>query len=365
MAAVGPIRLTQHVRSAGSACRIVDGAGQEPVNPRGSLASLRIERGQEAGVIFAETGKATILGVEMISPVVDDPLTFGQIAAAHALGTVYAMGGTPQAAVSIVGFPANVLPAEVLREILRGAEQKMREAGVHMLGAHTTNDADIKCGFAVMGSAAAEPIGPATAQAGDAIVLTKPLGSGIIVFAHQVGLTLPGAMESLTRSLLALDRQAASSMIRLGVHAAASVSATGLIGRLAQIASGSAVACELEFEELPLFRGVVDLAERDLLPGTIERNIRAIDPTMLDLQGLTSGQKATLFCPETSGGLVIVLPQEQARLLVNDLRQADPSSGARIIGRVCAAHEKGLIRVRANEPRPEGYYSTETASRPG
>ncbi len=363
-----PVRLTEYVRNAGSAAKISKGVLQEVLGGLPQISDPRVvvgaADGDDAGVMMLSPDAATILTVDLFCPAVDDPFTFGQIAAASALSDIYAMGGVPQVALSIIGFPIHLLPASAMREILRGGIEKMREAGVPIIGGHSINDSEVKSGFAVVGTSPKDAFVRNTgAQVGDAIVLTKPLGTGIVAFAHQLGLTLPGVIESAAKSMAQLNRRAGELMSKFGAHAATDVTGFSLLGHLADIVRNSGVEVELDFDRMPLFKGVADLAERDCLPGAVDRNRDSVDEKILDLSGLTSGQQATLFCPETSGGLLVILPAERAEVFIKELGQAE-SSSACIIGRVTARREGGFIRVTSSESRPEGYYSVDSAPKP-
>ena len=305
--------------------------------------------GDDAGVMLLTPDIASILTVDVFSPSVDDPYTFGQIAAANSLSDIYAMGGTPQAALSIIGFPIHCLPASAMHEILRGGTDKMQEAGVPIVGGHSINDTEPKCGFAVLGTAPADGyVRNAGAQVGDAIVLTKPLGGGIAIFAHQVGRLPDGALDVVAQSMATLNRVAGELMVKHGAHAATDVTGFSLLGHMAEIVKNSQVEAVLDFDAIPLFGAVAELARQDIIPGAVERNRESVEEALLDLSELTPAQQAILFGPETSGGLLVFLPLERARKLVADLHERGIGIAA-IVGQVSGKHAGGMIRARTQE----------------
>jgi len=282
---------------------------------------------------------------DVFSPSVDDPYTFGEVAAANSVGDVYAMGGTPEAALSVIGFPIDVMPPEVMGEILRGGVEKMREAGVVVVGGHSINDEELKFGFAVSGRVSEEGlVRNSGARPGDAMVLTKPLGVGIVSFANQIDRATPGSVEAVAKSMTRLNRLASERMIARGAHAATDVTGFSLLGHMAEVVKTSGVEAEIDFDALPLFDGVAELARAEVLPGAVERNRESVDDSLLDLSALVPAQASVLFCPETSGGLLVFLPADEAEGYVAELRAGGDASAA-VIGRVVAEREGGLIRA--------------------
>ena len=348
-----PVALTEHVRNAGCASKISKGVLKQVLAGLPEVDDPRVvvgaAAGDDAGVILLSPDSATILTVDVFTPCVDDPYTFGQIAAANSVSDIYAMGGTPQTALSIIGFPIQSLPASAMREILRGGADKMKEAGVSIIGGHSINDEEVKCGFAVVGtSPAAKYIRNAGAQVGDAIVLTKPLGTGIVNFAHQVGRADEQAMREVAQSMAALNKLAGRRMVELDAHAATDVTGFSLMGHLAEIVKNSNVEAVLDFDAIPLFETVAVLARQEVLPGAIERNRESVEEGLLDLSALTAAQQAILFCPETSGGLLIFLRPEAAEMLVREVR------GAAVIGQVRRSFDGGRITVTTGQAQRFG-----------
>ncbi len=349
-----PVRLTAHVRNPGCASKIDKSLLQQVLAGLPEADDPRVlvgaSCGDDAGVILLDGDgqTATILTVDVFAPVVDDPYRFGQIAAANSLSDIYAMGGVPQAALSIIGFPVDVLPAAVMGEILRGGADKMKEAGVTIIGGHSINDHEPKCGFAVVGTCRKGGfVRNAGACPGDAIVLTKPLGAGIMAFGHQIGRVDNAALAPVAESMAALNRTAGELMVRYGVHAATDVTGFGLLAHMAEIvrhSGASGVAVELGFAAIPLFAGVAELAAGEVLPGGCERNREAVDEGMVDLSDLSPGEAGILFGPETSGGILAFMPAETAEMFVHALHERGEGA-ARVIGKVRGEASGGRIKV--------------------
>ncbi len=342
----GDIELTRHVRKAGCASKISRAQLREALAGLQDIRDPRVVVGHssadDAGVIELDPGTGTILTVDVFCPSVDDPYTFGRIAAANSLSDVYAMGGTPVSALSIIGFPAHELPMSIMSDILRGGIDTMAEAGIDVIGGHSINDEEIKCGFAVVGRAPTDHITTnAGARVGDALVLTKPLGVGIAAFGGQIGRASAETRAAATASMCRLNRVAAEAMVAAGAHAATDVTGYSLLGHLAGIAEASGVAVELEFDAIPLLPGIGRLARQDIIPGGVERNRESIDPALLTLAGLSHAQRSILFCPETSGGLLISLPPVAADKLAAELVTAGHE--AAVIGRVTGTRPGGHI----------------------
>jgi selenide,water dikinase len=291
---------------------------------------------------------ALVQTVDVFTPSVDDPYTFGQIAAANSLSDVYAMGGRPITALSIVGYPVRTLPDEALREILRGGIDKMTEAGVPVVGGHSINDPQVKAGFAVTGLIDPRRImANAGARPGDQLVLTKPLGTGILAFAAQIGRASASALEATARSMATLNRRAGELMLQCEAHAATDVTGFGLMGHLAAMAAASHADVEIVCDDVP---GVLECLAAGIRPGGVERNREAsadavdadpdVAPAMIDL----------CFDPQTSGGLLVALSPARAEEYVDRLR-AEGMSDARVVGKVIGPGT-GRVRVRTAGRRP-------------
>ena len=286
--------------------------------------------------------------VDVFAPSVDDPYRFGQIAAANSLSDVYAMGGRPITALSIIGFPVGELPDEALRAILRGGIDKMAEAGVPVIGGHSINDAAVKAGFAVTGLVAPrQMLTNAAAQPGDRLVLTKPLGTGIVAFAAQIGRLSDGAAEEAARSMAALNRRAAELMVQFHAHACTDVTGFGLMGHLAALAAASGVDVEIALDQLPLLPGVRQCMAEGIFPGAVERNREASAAAMTADEGLSPNRLDLCFDPQTSGGLLIAAAPAAAVALLARLHAEDMPAAA-VIGRVLGPGS-GRVFVREKE----------------
>ena len=343
------VKLTEHVRNPGCASKISKGILHQALQGLPELNDPRVlvgaTCGDDAGVMDLGGTDNSILTVDVFSPVVDDPYTFGQIAAANSLSDIYAMGGVPQAALSIIGFPVDHLPVQAMREILRGGADKMKEAGVPIVGGHSINDPEPKCGFAVLGTCPrGRFVRNAGAKVGDVMVLTKPLGSGIAAFARQIGRAGEALMADVGRSMAALNRVAGEGMVRHGVHAATDITGFSLMGHLAEIVKNSGVEVQMTFDDLPLFEGVRKLAGEEVLPGAVERNRESVEETLLDLGELSVGDLGILFGPETSGGILAFMPPDHVEAFVRELCEQG-TDAARIIGVVTRSCPEGRIRV--------------------
>jgi selenide,water dikinase len=355
----GPLKLMDLVQSAGCASKIDQATLNRVLRGLPFLADPRVlvgaPAGDDAGVYRLADDLALVQTVDVFSPSTDDPYVFGQIAAANSLSDVYAMGGRPITALSIVGFPIHAAPDEALHQILRGGIDKMAEAGVAVIGGHSINDPEIKAGFAVTGLVHPERIVTnAGAQPGDCLILTKPLGTGIMAFAAQIGRAPAGGPEAAARSMAQLNQSAAKLMLDCGVHACTDVTGFGLIGHVAAMAAASGVDVELVWDDLPLLPGVLECLADGIAGGAVERNREssghclstddAIQPAMLDL----------CFDPQTSGGLMIAVPQNVGSNLLERLHAADMPE-AMIIGKVL---DKGsgriLLRTDGRRPIPAG-----------
>ncbi len=350
----GPIRLTERVASPGCASKI------DAATLRRVLAGLAVPddprvlvgmpAGDDAGVYQLDEHLALVQTVDVLAPSVDDPYLFGQIAAANALSDVYAMGGRPITALSIIGFPARGLPEAVMLEILRGGLEKMSEAGVAVIGGHSIQDEELKAGFAVTG--VIDPkrvVARATARPGDRLVLTKPLGTGILAFAAQIGRAPPGSLDAAARGMAALNRAAAEAMLAAGAHAATDITGFGLFGHLAAMAADGALDLEIIWDDIPLLPGVLECLAAGILPGGAERNRESAEAAVVPGDGVTPTMLDVGYDPQTSGGLLIAVAEENAPGLLAELRRMGVVQAA-VIGRVLGPGT-GRVHVRTEHRR--------------
>jgi selenide,water dikinase len=302
-----------------------------------------MERAEDAGVFKLTDDLALVQSVDFFTPVVDDPYDFGRIAVANALSDVYAMGARPLTALNVVCFPQAAMDFSILRKILEGGLDMMHEADVILLGGHTVDDPELKYGIAVTGIIhPAKVVHNSTARPGDVLVLTKPIGTGIISTAIKAGTASPAAIKRITDSMAALNRAASEAMVALGAHACKDVTGFGLLGHAAEMLEGTQVGMEIDSAAVPLFPEAKEYYEKGFVPGGLARNrdfrknMVSFDPKVpAHLQDL-------LFDPQTSGGLLIALPASKAPRLLEKLSKSGIK--ANIIGRVVSLH-KGKIRV--------------------
>jgi selenide,water dikinase len=277
--------------------------------------------------------------VDFFTPVVDDPGAFGAIAAANALSDVYAMGGRPLTALAVAAFPED-LPPTWAADIVRGGEAKLREAGCALLGGHTVRDPEIKFGYAVTGLVDPDRLlTNGQGRPGDVLVLTKPLGTGVIATATKAGSAPEDAVLAASRSMAALNRAAAEAALRHGVRAATDVTGFGLVGHAAAIAHESRITLEIEAGRLPLLPHAPDLALRFQARG-LRANRARFEPAVEYRGEPGEACRVLLFDPQTSGGLLLLVPEPEASALLDEL------PGAVAVGRA-RPQEGAQVRVRA------------------
>jgi selenide, water dikinase len=295
-----------------------------------------ITTGDDAGVFRISDQLAIVNTVDFFTPVVDDPYTYGLISAANALSDVYAMGGRPLTALNIVCWPQSGLPGEMLAEILRGGADKAREAGATIVGGHTVADDEVKFGMAVTG--VIDPrriVRNVGASAGDALLLSKPLGTGVLMTAFKRDRLPAEQYETAVRWMSMLNASAAAAMLKYEVHAATDITGFGLMGHALKMAEGTGVTLVFEESDLPLLPGALELTREKMIPGGGTRNREFYSPKVKVSDEIADEMITLAFDPQTSGGLLIALPEAQALPLLADLHNAGCSEAA-IIGRVTA-----------------------------
>lgn len=286
----------------------------------------------DAAVYQLNDEQAIVSTIDFFPPVVDDPYTFGSIAAANALSDVYAMGGEVLFALNLAAFPDD-LDRAILSEILRGGAEKVREAGAIITGGHTVSDQEPKYGLAVTGMVhPAYILAKSGAQPGDRLVLTKPLGVGLITTALKREQADPAHVAAAVKSMSLLNRHASHLAQRFEAHACTDITGYGLLGHGLEMTNASQVRFRLRFDEIPLLPGALEYARQEIFPGGLNRNREFVTPHVLFADRLTAAQQAVLFEPETSGGLLIALEPAQARGYVQ--QAAEDGLAAHIIGEV-------------------------------
>lgn len=285
----------------------------------------------DAGVYRLDGGRALVQTVDFITPVVDDPEVYGQIAAANALSDVYAMGGVPITALNICCFPGKGLERSVLAAILRGGAEKVREAGAALVGGHTVQDDELKYGLSVTGLVdPARIIRNSSARPGDALVLTKPIGTGAIISAYRErkvsDATLRAALSEMTR----LNAAASRLMLEYGATAGTDITGFGILGHALEMAEGSGVGIRLDAKAIPRYDESLELIRNGIGTRTTRCNLRLARPHMNSVGELSEELLTLLADPQTSGGLLIALPAERADALVAAARAAGETHASRV-----------------------------------
>lgn len=300
-----------------------------------------LAQGDDALVWRISADNALIATVDFFTPIVDDPYCYGTIAAANAMSDVFAMGGRVALALNVAAFPRD-LPPEVSAEILRGGADKVREAGGIIGGGHTIVDREPKYGLCVVGFVHPDRIvTKAGASAGDILLLTKPLGTGLITTAAKAGDVLDDHLEAAVESMSRLNNTAMKTAESAGVHAATDVTGFGLLGHASELASSSRVDLEIHFSKVPLLEGTSGYASRSLFPGGSFTNLEHYAPSILMAEDVTEDEKLILLTPETSGGLLLTLGKETAEVFVKGMKEVGHEVWE--IGRVIVG--EGKIRL--------------------
>jgi selenide,water dikinase len=294
-----------------------------------------LERGDDAGVYRLSDEVALIQTVDFFTPIVDDPHLFGQVAAANALSDVYAMGGRPLTALNIVCFPSKTLEIGVLREVLRGGVDKIKEAGALLVGGHSIDDTELKYGLSVTGSVHPERLWTNQgAKVGDRLILTKPLGTGIVSSAHKRGRAEAAYVERMIAKMVALNQRACEVLQEHGrVHACTDITGFGLIGHLCEMVEGASVGIAIESSQVPLLPGALQYSQLGLLPGGLKRNKSFRAPLVQPDPAVAGAMLDLLYDPQTSGGLLAAVPSSEAPGLVRRMRGAGLEDAA-IVGEV-------------------------------
>jgi selenide,water dikinase len=332
------VKLTQHVRSAGCASKIGQKdlhavlAGLPVVSDPRLLVGL--STADDAGVFEIQPGLLLVQTVDVFTPGVDDPYTFGRIAACNSLSDVYAMGGKPVTALSVIGFPIHTLPHAAMTAILKGGMDVLQEAGCVLVGGHSINDEEVNREHLTTN---------ADARAGDTLILTKPLGTGIVSLAGQLNRASERSLAAVAESMSTLNRKAAEIMTRYAVKSATDITGFGLLGHLTRMMIESKASAVINFHALPLFPDVLAYACEGMYSGANERNASFSAKHTTWEASLTEAEQAILYDAQTSGGLLIAVPAENAIPLLNDLHHAGITQ-ASIIGEVRSG-TPGTVRV--------------------
>lgn len=281
---------------------------------------MLVDAGDDAAVYRLEGGRAIVVTLDFFTPIVDDPYDFGQIAAANALSDVYAMGGRPLFALNLLSFPRKLLPEGIAEEIIRGGAEKAREAGIPVVGGHSIDDAEPKYGMVAVGEVdPGRMLSIDRARPGDDLVLTKPLGSGIVATAVKAGACPGEVLAEAVRTMARLNRAATGAALAAGASAATDVTGYGLTGHLGNMVRASGVSASIDAARVPLLPGVRALAEAGHVPGGTRRNQTDSADTVIYEGAIDEITRILLADAQTSGGLLIACPPDRTPALLDEL----------------------------------------------
>jgi selenide,water dikinase len=299
----------------------------------------------DAAVYKISDDIALVQTVDYFTPIVDDPYTFGAIAAANALSDIYAMGVKPVMALNIVGFPVNELSLDILVEILRGGADKAKEAGIPIAGGHSIEDKEPKYGMVVTGLAHPDRIMTNSgAKPGDALILTKPIGTGIINTALKAEVAAQESVDAAVKVMSTLNRAAAECMMRIGVNSCTDVTGFGLLGHLYEMISASGVGAEVSYGKVPLIPGTWELADDLIIPAGTSRNHEYLGDHVVWDNRVEYEEQMILCDAQTSGGLLISVPEEKSAALIESLE----GSGALVAARIGKITEDMVCKIRVS-----------------
>lgn len=311
-----------------------------PADPR---ILVDISTHDDAGVYKINDETALVITTDFFPPMVSEGYEFGLIAATNSISDVYAMGGTPLVALNIMMFPSSRIPMEVYRDILRGGNDKAGEAGVSIIGGHTIDDYPPKYGLAVVGTVHPDRIiTNAGVKEGDDLILTKPLGTGIILAGYRLKMTADNHLEGAVRTMKLLNAAGSSLMQKHGVRGATDITGFGLAGHALKMARASGVTITINLKTVPLLEGTCSLADQGCIPGAAFRNLDYTERDMRIIEGIDYNLKMIAHDAQTSGGLLIAVPPEKSGILLRELQQAGHREAA-IIGQAGKKQEASLV----------------------
>lgn len=302
-----------------------------------------LEHAEDAGVYRLRDDLAIVQTIDFFTPIVDDPFVFGQIAVANALSDVYAMGGKPLTAMNVVCFPIGKIDISVLRDILRGGLDKMREAGVLLVGGHSVDDPELKYGISVTGVIHPDRVLlNRGVKAGDKLILTKALGTGIASTALKRGMADDALSAISVKSMTQLNRKAAELMLEVGgIHAVTDITGFGFLGHAGEMMEESYLEMTIHALQVPIFPGIKELVEKGIMPGGLQRNKQFRLPMINVDDGCPSWLLDVLFDPQTAGGLLISLAATEADNLLTGMHRAGLTDAA-IVGEVINGAQRGI-----------------------
>ncbi len=332
------VKLTQFTHGLGCACKLRPQLLEEVLRklpvPRDANILVGAETADDAAVYRIDEKTAVVQTVDFFTPVVDDPFQFGMIAAVNSLSDIYAMGGRPLFALNLVGFPSNRLPISVLEKMLQGAQSVAEKAGISIIGGHTVDDTEPKFGLAVTGMIdPRKVIRNRGAEPGDRLVLTKPLGTGILSTALKRDMLDRQQLNDLVHTMLTLNKEAGEAMQETGVHAATDITGFGLLGHLLEMLEASHVSAKLDFEKIPFIPGTFELATAGAIPGGTRDNLAFTEHGVEYGWRLSEVQRLLINDAQTAGGLLIAVENNRLQTLVDNLEKRQVETIA-VIGEI-------------------------------
>ena len=300
----------------------------------------------DAAVYKLRDDLAVVQTVDYITPIVDDPFIFGEVAAANSISDIYAMGATPIFALSILGFPPKKVPLEMVGQMLRGGISKATEAGIQIIGGHTVDDEEPKYGLVVTGVVSPDKvITNATAQVGDDLILTKPIGTGVINTAIKVEMASEESMQEAIRVMTTLNRAASEAMVKVGVNACTDVTGFGLLGHTHEMTHASGVGANIYLSSIPVITGVWELLSDWVVPEGTHSNVEYVKEWVECDDELPEDAEFLLLDPQTSGGLLISVSKEKTETLLDSLADAGVETFAHIGEITANADSKISVRI--------------------
>jgi selenide,water dikinase len=296
----------------------------------------------DAGVYEIDKNTAIVQSVDILTPIADDPYIFGQIVAANSLSDIYAMGAKPLTALTMINYPPDKIDTESIGKILSGVADKLKEAGASIIGGHTIKDSEVKCGVAVTGIVKPDSIiTNNNAKPGDALILTKPLGTGIISTALKMGKASVDAIKKINQNMSQLNKIACETMLEVGVSSATDVTGFGLLGHALEMAEASNVSMTIYANQVPIIEETLDYAKQKLFPGGTIKNFEFVKPRVSFTQNIASELQMILCDAQTSGGLLIAVSDRRSSELLSLLIKKGVTSAC-LIGKVVEPRQKKI-----------------------
>ena len=348
---VSKIKLTELVHNAGCASKI-PAADLEDLLSRlpqvdDPAVISGLPAGDDAAIYKIDDHTTLVQTVDVFTPCVDDPYTFGKICACNCLSDIYAMGGVPRTALSVLAFPSETCDKEIMYLMLKGAMEVLQKAQCALIGGHSIKDEEIKLGFAITGTIdAGKAVALETARVGDVLVLTKPLGVGVLNFANQIGRANKNGLDAAERSMMVLNKEASEAMTKVGVSACTDITGFGLYGHLTGMMRHSGTTARIYADALPIFEGVLELIHEGIIPGANERNAEFVGADLVVADDVAEEYRYLGFSAETSGGLLIAVPENRHKLLTDELTSRGVDWAT--IGEIIQGENGGIELIASN-----------------